>query len=182
MCNFVFGARPLLSLNTWLTQPYLYSHRFNELSKRILRLSVFPYVLLTSLVPLGKIFLSAFFQIKSAFAWAVLRDFISSWLCLLDGTNGAFAFSGPCKNWLGLSAVKYTASSLTAVRGPTLRVCPTRQIVVLSTFSMRLCSSKIAIMIFCKCEQAFPWFHQNVGLLEDYTSKRSFSVLSHFQS
>ena len=46
------------------------------------------------------------FPIKSAYAWAVLKDFFRSLYSSLDSMNGAFAFSPPSKKWLGVSAVK----------------------------------------------------------------------------
>ena len=60
--------------------------------------------------------------------------------------NGALALSRPSKKRLGMSAVKSSGSSLTAVRDLALRVCSTRHIEVLSTSSLKLRSSKIKIM------------------------------------
>ena len=88
------------------------------------------------------------FQIMSAYAWAILNDFLSLCLLSLDGMNGALALSRPSKKWLVVSAVKSSGLSLTAVRGLALSVCSTRQIVVLSTPSVKLLLSKIAIMTF----------------------------------
>ena len=62
--------------------------------------------------------------------------------------NGALAFSRPSKEWIGVSAVESSASSLTAVMGLALRVFSTRHIVGLSTSSARLRLSKIANKIF----------------------------------
>ena len=63
----------------------------------------------------------------------------------MDKMNGAFAFSPPSKKWFGMSAVN---SSFTAVRGLALSVCSKRNIVVLSSSSVRLPLSRIAIMTF----------------------------------
>ena len=87
-------------------------------------------------------------QIMSPYAWAIFKDFFRSWERSLDGMNGAIAFSRSGKKRFGVSAVKTSGSSFTAVRGLALSVCPTRHIVLLSTSSIRLRMSKIAIMTF----------------------------------
>ena len=88
------------------------------------------------------------FQIMSAYDWSVLQIFLRSWLRSLDGMNGALVFSRPSKNWFGVIAVKSSESSLTYVRCLAMRVCSTRDIVVLKTSSVRHRFSKNAIMTF----------------------------------
>ena len=178
--SFADCARPLLSLNTCMTRQNLYSHRFNELSKRILLLSVFAYVLLTPFWFQWEKFLRVhLFQIKSTFVWVVLRFYL--FMVMIAG----------CYQW----SIRIFRSLREMVRFECCEVfCVVTYCCQGSYVESLLYKThwvprqwgfavpRLQSWLFCNFEQAFHRYHGSVGILEDYTSKRSFSELSHFQS
>ena len=104
---------------------------------------------LRSLVSLWKVFTSPSFPYHIGICLSHFECFSQVMVALIGWHEWcALAFSRLCKKYFGVSVVKSSGSSLTAVRSLAMRVCSTTHIVVLNTSSPSLRLSKISIMTF----------------------------------
>ena len=94
--------------------------------------------------------------------------------------NGALSFSRPSKKLFGVSAVKSSGSSLTGVLRWVFFPQDTMWCSVPRQWGF--CCPRLKSWSTCNFEPVFPRFHQSEELREDWTSKKSFSVLNNSQS
>ena len=137
---------------------------------------------LRSLVPLWKVFTTPSFPNHVGIClsrFERLFKVIVAFTGWYEWMNDALAFSRPSKKWFGVSAVKSSGRSPTAVRGLALRVCSTRHFVELSTLSVSLRLSKIAIMTFLQLWTSLSQITPKCGAPGGLNFQTTFSLLSH---
>ena len=123
--------------------------------------SGFAYVLLTTSI-LGCIVVGIHETIFSISCRHMLEPFWKILVVLTGWQEGAVAFSRPSKNWLGVSAVRFSGSSLTAVSGLAVRIWQVTLLFWIKrwwSFGCPLLQSWLS----CNLEPVFPRFHQSMG-------------------
>ena len=130
------------------------------------------------LVPLGKVFMSPSFPDHVDICFDRCDDLLRSWYCSVDGMKDTLAFSRPTKNWLGVSAVKSSRSSLTALKRNEYN--KTHRCIHYVIFEAPV--FKIEIMTFVRLWGSLSKISPKCGATEVWIYRRSLFVLSHFPS